>query len=293
MNKFKHILKQIAYWTLPSGVNNLISDWRANLWQSQQLSSEEKNIVANNQKLRDRHQGERCFILATGPSIKTQDLTLLKGETCIAVSNFFVHPDYQIIQPKYYCIAPYHQPITEKAFQSWLDELSLGIGNAEIFFSIKDRQRIENKIRFEQTKVNYLNLTGDWQQLFNYGINLTKALPAPQSVPVMALQLSIYLGFKEIYLLGCDHDWILHINESRHFYQEEKHILTRQGYSEWSNDNYDFSNHCQDYIKLWQAYKNIKNIATKENIKIFNATSTSLLDVFPIVNYKTILQISK
>jgi hypothetical protein len=288
MNETKQLLKKIRYWTIPAGINNFISSQKAKLLQSTRLSQEEKAILASNQKLRDRHKGERCFILATGPSIKQQDLKLLQGESCIAVSNFFVHPDYHIIQPKYYCIAPYHQPITEEAFQTWLDELDRGIGNAEIFFGLKDRQRVESKTRFIQTKTNYLNLANDWQQLFKDGVDLTKAIAAPQSVPIMALQLAIYLGFTEIYLLGCDHDWILHINESRHFYQEERHALNRKGYNEWSCDNYDFSVHCQDYIKLWEAYKNIKKITDRESIKIINSTAGGLLDLFHRIDYETI-----
>src|SRR6185437_6208885 len=67
---------------------------------NQQLSNQ--TVLAANQSIYNRHAGQRCFILATGPSIKTQPLHLLAGETCISVSNFFVHPDYGLIRPRYH-----------------------------------------------------------------------------------------------------------------------------------------------------------------------------------------------
>jgi hypothetical protein len=52
-------------------------------------------------------------------------------------------------------------------------------------------------------------------------------VPSPQSVTIMALEVALYMGFKNIYLLGCDHDWILHLDTSRHFYEENQHVFVR------------------------------------------------------------------
>ena len=97
-------------------------------------------LLAENQKLYNRHQGERCFILATGPSINSQSLRDLAGQTCISVSNFFVHPDCSAIRPRYHCVAPFHPPITEEAWQTWLAEMADATGDAELFFGMQDRQ---------------------------------------------------------------------------------------------------------------------------------------------------------
>ena len=54
--------------------------------------------------LKNKYQGKRCFILGNGPSLKQQDLTLLKDEITF-VSNWFVlHDKYEEINPDYYCI---------------------------------------------------------------------------------------------------------------------------------------------------------------------------------------------
>ena len=102
----------------------------------------------------------------------------------------------------------------------------------------------------------------------------------------MALLVAIYMGFRDIYLLGCDHSWILHLNESRHFYDEDQDVLNQQGYSEWFGE--DFASYCQDYISLWQQYKIIRRIAAIQSISLYNATAGGLLDVFTRVDYESL-----
>jgi hypothetical protein len=281
MNQNRSFSRNIADWVFPPNIEEKIK------YSNVFLRSLFLTNQGNNHELGKRHLGERCFILATGPSINSQNLKPLKKETCIAVSNFFVHPDYQTIQPRYHCLAPYHPPIEEEAWQSWLDKLNQSLDKTELFFSSSDIHRNEAPNRFDESKRYYLNFSGAWSFSEAHGIDLNKPLPGPQSVTIIALYIAIYMGFSEIYLLGCDHDWILHINESRHFYQEQKHELVRKGYSEWYTE--DLEAHCRDYIKLWQSYKKIQSIAIKDGIKIFNATNKGLLDIFPTVLYESLL----
>jgi N-acetylneuraminate synthase len=237
------------------------------------------SLLAENQKLRNRHAGERCFILATGPSVRGQSLHQLAGETCISVSNFFVHPDYARILPRYHCVAPFHKPITEDGWQEWLAEMAGKTGGAELFFGLQDLERNGQGGLFNVRQVHHMHLGGSLGQLEAHGIDLTRALAAPQSVTIMALYSAIYMGFSDIVLLGCDHDWILHLNESRHFYSEDQHALNRSGYSEWFSSSLD--DYCRDYISLWGQYRAVHKIASAKDVRIVNATRGGLLDVFP------------
>ncbi|HEY8746507.1 MAG TPA: N-acetylneuraminate synthase family protein [Tepidisphaeraceae bacterium] len=255
---------------------------RAKLRRSRTVTNQQlahQGLLAANQDIYDRHAGQRCFILATGPSIKTQPLHLLAGETCISVSNFFVHPDYNLIRPKYHCVAPFHSPITEDAWQGWLGEMSSRTGDAELFFGLQDLERNAGKGWFEGRTVRHLQFGGALSQLEAQGVDLTRAMPAPQSVTIMALYASIYMGFKEIVLLGCDHDWIQHLDVSRHFYSEQEHALNRDGYSEWFGARVD--EYCKDYVNLWAQYRAIASVAGPRGVRIINATKGGLLDVFP------------
>jgi hypothetical protein len=276
-------LKRAAYWSVPPGIQNAV--W-TQLTRDGRLSAEDKALVRRNQALRDQHRGERCFILATGPSIKQQNLKLLQGETCFAVSNFFVHPDCAIIQPRYYCIAPYHPPITEDAWQAWLDELDRGTGSAVMFFGSADRQRNQGCGRFTDREIYYLAFKrqGDMETVRD--ADISRAVPGPQSVTIMALLVALYMGFQPIYLLGCDHDWILHMHASSHFYDEQQSALNRSDYNEWSGSALDVE--CRSYIRLWQQYRALQSIARSKSVEIINATQGGLLDVFPRVSFESL-----
>jgi hypothetical protein len=104
----------------------------------------------------------------------------------------------------------------------------------------------------------------------------------------MALEVALYMGFKNIYLLGCDHDWILHLNTSAHFYEESQHALVREGYDEWAVSDLELTFEC--YVRLWQQYKALWQIARGKSIHIFNATAGGLLDVFPRVRYESLFE---
>ncbi|HEV7298782.1 MAG TPA: N-acetylneuraminate synthase family protein [Tepidisphaeraceae bacterium] len=244
-------------------------------------------LLEANRALRNCHAGERCFIVATGPSIKQQPLHLLKGEQVIGVSNLFVHKDCNTIKPAYWCVAPYHAPITEDGWQTWLGEMAAGTAGATMFFGLADRERNERGGHFDDRAKHYLGLgTGLWDTMAAHGVDLTRPLQSPQGVTIMALYAALYMGFSEIHLLGCDHDWILHLNQSTHFYDEKEHALNRGGYNEWFNGGID--EYFKDYQVLWRQYRMVKQLADERGVRILNATAGGLLDVFPRVKFESL-----
>lgn len=283
----RQIAKRVAHWTVPPGFKDLLySRFLGTIARRASVSSEERTVLERNRDLHNRHLGERCFILATGHSLKRQDLKLLQGEICIAVSNFFVHPDFAVINPRYYCVAPHHAPITEEAWQCWMEEMDKGTKDTVMFFGLADKERNSGGGLFAGRQVYYLKFRGVWDTIAARGLDLSCSIPAPQSVPIMALYIALYMGFRQIYLLGCDHDWILHLNTSTHFYEESQHALVRAGYNEWGEA--DLDSECRSYVSLWQQYKALQQAAHAKSIHIFNATAGGLLDVFPRVLYESL-----
>ncbi len=243
-------------------------------------------ILSRNKELRNIHDKERCFILACGPSINNQNLKFLKGEKCIAVSRFYLHPDFQIINPAYYCIAPYHLPISEVGWQNLMKDIEKNV-TSSMFFSMSDYVRNQKKNMFLSHKKYFIDFSNNSNinSLISSKCELSKPLLPIQNVIHMALYVAIFMGFKEIVLLGCDHDWILHLNKSRHFYKEKDDVLVKNGYNEWLLAEQDLESHFRSYVRVWQIYKAIKVIADRNKISILNATEGGLLDVFKRVDY--------
>jgi hypothetical protein len=219
----------------------------------------------------------RCFILATGPSIKSMDLSGLENEFCISVSNFFVHPLFNKIRPFHHIFAGTHPPITKEQVSSWWQDATNAMeGNDRTNILIHARDRlIQHEFSvFKDRPVHYYLEGG------RYPVDFTKQLPEIQTVVHIAIYLAIYLGIKEIYLLGCDHSWLLHFGSSSHFYQESQHAFTRNNYNEWSEIK-DMGEEFRSYAVLWDIYRQIRTQALEKGVRIFNATPSSLLDIFP------------
>jgi len=281
MKSWRQIIKRLAYWTLPKGLNDWIPVARSLIYA---LVPENRRALKRNRKLHNRHAGARCFILATGSSICTQDLKLLKEEFCISISNFFVHPDYSIIKPAYHCSAPYHQSITEEGWCTWIKEMMSKTGDSTLFFGLSDLKRNQKVGVLSDRSVHYLHCGGSLAFFSKRRVDLTKQIIGPSSILVMALYVALYMGFKRIYLLGCDHDWALHVGQSVHCYDEKEHVLTKSGYNEWSN--FDWGTNCAQQAQLWREYKAVKLIAEFCGAEIFNAAPGGLLDIFPRVKYE-------
>ena len=272
----------VSQWLLPPALKETLKD----IYQFSQ--SVVDPLIRSNFYLKNRFDGQRCFILATGPSIKQEDLSRLVGEKCISVNNFFVHPLFAQLRPIFHCIAPWHSPITEEQFFHWMKGLASSDPTTELAFGRTDYKRTAGCGLFTEHKLHFLQFGGNQKRLVKHGVDLSRALPQPNSVTIMATYLAIYLGFKKIYLLGCDHDWILHVGESKHFYNENEHAFRQHQFTD-KDDWGDVAIEAQACANLFNQYKTLREVATQSGILIANATKSSLLDVFERVSLDKIL----
>lgn len=274
-------------WLLPPSIEALGMRMIGPHW----LGPQARKVLRHNQHIYQSHAGESGYIIATGPSIAKQDLSQLEGKFCISVSNFFVHPIFETIKPAFHCIAPYHPPITEDAWQLWMDELASHHGSSRLVFSMTDYQRNQQNQRFATDEKYFLAMGGPIAPMTPTHLNLTRRLAGPQSVTVMALYLALWLGLKRIYLIGCDHDWILHAGESRHFYEESKHALNREGYNEWhqATERTKLQIEFSSNARLWEQYQSIRRMAFSMGCEIYNLTEGGLLDVFPRMTLQSVV----
>ncbi|HJD45240.1 MAG TPA: hypothetical protein H9909_00215, partial [Candidatus Mediterraneibacter norfolkensis] len=69
--------------------------------------------------LKNKHKGERCFVIGNGPSLTAEDLELLKGEITFAANRIYMLFDRTDWRPTYYFCADYvlygtdHRKISE------------------------------------------------------------------------------------------------------------------------------------------------------------------------------------
>jgi hypothetical protein len=279
VSNWRRIMRRAAYWTLPPGVLDLARGKRPEA--KPLLRREDVALVQANQLYRGKHRDERVFILASGPSIQKQDLSGLRGEKCISVSNFFVHPLFQEIRPLYHCIAPLHPPFTDDDGVRWFNQMESRMAGTTFFLGITDRRLIEGNGLLPSQTIRYLDFSGDWNKNANTGFDLSRPLPFAQSVSIIALMVALYLGFKQIYLLGTDHTFLNADNgkyDYHHFYADPKaNALGQEPPAE------DLENLFACQATLWQQYKALRSFARSQGVSIFNASAGGILDLFPRV----------
>lgn len=237
-----------------------------------------------NKKLLKKEDGKsRCFILATGPSLGNLDLSLLKGELCISVSNFFVHSEFHELKPAYHVFAPSHPPITSAMYSSFLEDAFNKMNHQiNIFMGESDRHIINSMKLPPNIEIFYYKSGGD------FPVDLSTPIPPMRTVVHPAIYLSIYLGIQNIYLLGVDHSWASHYGVSKHFYKESESKLVQNEYSEWRHS--DIGSLFKGYGLTWDIYRNIRDFYFNNNTQIINLNTDSVLDIFPKKDIKEILK---
>ena len=254
------------------------------------------NIVSRNINLRNTHKGKRIFIVGTGPSIKKQDLKLLKNEIVISLNEFFLHPDISIIKPKYYLYTGYyiHTETVDynvavdwyKLFEECIEKNNgmalLPIGDFDFF---KVNNLMQDSI-FEKYFFNYV-LDPKYINEFEFEKNFLSYFG--NNAAVNAIALAFFMGASEICLLGMDHDWILTFKDKKqnHFYEDDESLMYKD-HSENFKRNLLYDN-LINYVNIFEQYQAFEKYSVKNDVKIINLTEGGLLDVFITKDYRRYL----
>lgn len=280
--------KLLKHWLLPPGVTVLLRGWRHRLFSRQGLNPQDRLLLQQTQMLKDRHRGQRCFILGAGSSIKQQDLKLLQGEIVISVSNTFVHPDYLLFRPRYH-VLPHllygHGVLSsQERFVGWLREMEVGTGESEMFFHLGDKTLIDSNGLFTNRIIHW-NEYCPWDGSWNFPLDLAR-VPHIWSVSELAITIALYLGFEKIYLLGIDHDWF---NGSLvYFYDHTKQHVLKPNDAQLRERGVDAEFQMRRHADIFRKYKYLYSI--NQNIFNANADPGHYLDMFPKVDFSSLFE---
>ena len=274
----KNILKSLV-WLLPHGLYVILSRFWLRTAASKELMP--INELQKNKEIHNIHDGKRCFILANGPSSGKIDLSMLAGEFVISVSNGYLHKNYSFIAPHYHCVPQItYGRMSETDVVAWFSEMHQAIGNAELFLNETEYELVRKHNLFAGRKVHFLSMRENFDELKTHQIpDLAVAIPGVQSVPVMAIMIAMYAGFKEIILLGVDHD---HFKSGKYIYAFDLGVQEGKDFSVDANGRHLVSlyDDFHSLACLWRQYRVLGQIARENSIKIINSTEGGELDEF-------------
>src|SRR3989344_665436 len=271
------------------------------------LSFKHRDILARNLELKSKYSGKRCFLIGGGPSVKEMDLSQFKNEYTFVMGEFDNNPQFSALNPKFYVIGDsvYFAEGESDYWNKQFEKKDKSINpDTTIIVSIDAKNYIEKHDLFKNNKFYYIGTRGIISPNLPFNINLDKYLPYPKNSMLLCMMIAVYMGFEEIYLLGCEHNFLsFNIGQGQgksiSYDYAHKDEVTE---ADMKNDEVvkklavprDLTMTYEDNIgHVYQLFKNYRLFYNKLrrsslNTKIFNATPGSYLDVFPMVNFSDI-----
>lgn len=261
-----------------------------------------RGVLRRNTGLKNAKAGGRCFILGNGPSLNTQDLKRLANEETFVVNTFWNHPQYKEINPKYHIVIDWDVfPRSGQKNNFFSDELLqkcefLSSCPTKFFFHAFGKEFIEKKCLLKNNSIYYLLNQGILDDNLRFNIEIDKTIPYTKNVIVAAIMIAIYMGFEEIYLLGCEHDFLAypqqnHYERFPHFFKNPYDLEKKELTDYYAMAIMPYEKHVYSTLVLFKNYRLLKEKIAKEkpDVKIYNATPNSFLDVFPMVKFEDIV----
>lgn len=212
------------------------------------------------------HCGKRCFIVCTGPSLLIEDVERLKNEITFSMNSIYMLFEKTDWRPTYYAVqdSQFFDIMGDKIWK--LDVPIKFLGDNVIYdHHIRDTSGFVpfplepfNHWIYKRRKPYYTEFSNDIYAYVSDGATVTYTL----------MQIAVYMGIHEIYLLGCDCN----------YKGARRHVVDFDVKIEEDPEKYQI-----------EAYGVAKKYADAHGIRIMNATRGGMLEVFERVNLDDIL----
>jgi Protein of unknown function DUF115 len=242
------------------------------------LAGHELPITKNERKLlcfKNKHFGQRAFLIGNGPSLNLCDLSLLTNEITFGVNSIYMNYDHMGFYPTYYSVEDifvaedrsseinaYHGPV--KFFGNYLRYC---IEDAEDTIWLNVRMWYDNYKGFP-----------------HFSQDASRMVWTGGTVSYINLQLAYFMGFSNVFLIGFDHSYQIPADATIHGAE----ILSNNDDPNHFHPEYfgkGFRWHDPRVDRMELAYRRAKIIYEAAGRKIFNATVGGKLDVFERVDY--------
>ena len=268
-------------------------------------SLRDRNMLLNNLEIKNKYAGQRCFLIGAGPSIASMDLSKLSQEYTFVVNEFETNKQYCSLMPKFHIISD-SDYFNESGPEYWrirFKEKSRAIStNTTMIVNLAARPFILKYGLFKQHKIYFIGTQGIFTNNLPFNIDFDRYVPNPKNSILMCMMAAVWMGFDKIYLLGCEHSFLAQpLGKSKslgfsHSYEDERTTLNNTDndiLKNYLSPKLLSSNYEVNMANTLQVFRNYrlfyaKALKTHPNLKIFNATPNSFLDVFPMINFEDI-----
>lgn len=269
MSDLKSLIKNVA----PAPVWEKLSLARSRLRPDAEwyFSRKRRQSVRRVHRLKNKHAGERCFIIGNGPSLNKMDLTLLEGEATFGLNRIYLLFD------KLGFATTYYVAINRLVIEQCGHDLA-GIRSPK-FISWHARDCID-------FTSDMMFLRDPYMDPPTFSTDIGRSIWEGATVTYAAMQIAYYLGFSEVILIGVDHNF-----QTKGTPNET--VVSTGGDPNHFDPNYfgaGFRWQLPDLETSELAYRMAKYWFACNGRRILDATVDGKLTVFPKVDYESVIK---
>ena len=229
--------------------------------------------------LKDSHKGEKCFVIGNGPSLQVEDLDMIykKKIPTFATNRVFKIFDKTEWRPTYYVS---EDILLMKDAQDIINDMPVKGRFIPINLKWFEGVDIPNADYF------YIEYNKPMKETFGLSLDIPHNIRCRGTVTTTCLQLAIYMGFSEIYLIGVDHNFAK-------MFDKNGNVVIDNSIKNHFVDDYDKGIYDQGFHvdNATEAYMDVERLSRKmKNFRIFNATRGGKLEVYERVDLDSILK---
>ena len=229
--------------------------------------------------LKDIHKGKRCFIIGNGPSLTASDLNMLKNEFTFAANRIFYMFDKTEWRPTYYC----SQDMV--VIDDIKERLSDVLPECEKMFLIrKCYNLVPEDVRKSKKALFYCVRYKTSHGNLKFCDDISYHISGGSTITYAALQIAVYMGFKDIYLIGVDNNYASSSFKDNGIGEQG----VKSSYFEGMPTNIKMTKPNPDVSTF--SFMTAKEYADSHGINIYNATRGGKLEVFPRKRLEEVLQ---
>lgn len=216
------------------------------------------------------HHGERCFLIANGPSLKNTDLSYIRNEISIGMNRI-----YLLFDDDFH--TTYFTTVNELVIEQFSEDIAKL--NCHKFVNWKQRD-----IFSDNPEIGYFLV---FQSLDDgFSTDITKGVYSGGTITYVSLQLAYYMGFSEVIIIGLDHNF------------EDKGTPNKTEVRIGEDKNHFHPDYFPKGMK-WQlpdlyrselAYAKAREMFEKDGRRILDATVGGKCEVFEKVDYDSLFK---
>lgn len=271
-------MKKLARIVLKEMYDTLRYDVKGYLTEKQII---DKNTYGKIALFKNQYKGKKCVLIGSGPSLTFEDLTVLSKSdvVTIACNSLFKAYEFTSWRADLYCIAD--SGVFDTVGAKALEEQQ----GKPLFVSEAVYKELDDEIKQKVYPVR-VRRNATYPQKRKFSGNAGRYMYRFGSVLYFMIQLAVYLGFDEIYLLGCDCNYS--------YTKMEDGSIKKTGDRDYFMKGYEDRTAHQPFNQfdiVMPDYDEARRYSNKHGVKIFNATRGGKLESFIRVDFDEIFQV--